>query len=102
LEKDDFVRLAQIADPHIDEHGSLAGFIIETPSFPGWENPAGMATHFRFVRAHHRRIKRVAIVTNSLLMTMVRPFAALIVSPGIRRFHAGQREAALRWVLNRS
>lgn len=102
LEKDDFTRLAQTADPFIEENGALAGFIIETPSFPGWKNLAAMAAHFRFVRGHHRNIKRVGLVTNSALMTLVRPVAALFVKAQIRRFPAGQRDEALQWILGRN
>ena len=101
LEKADFVRLAQTADPFIEQNGALAGLIIETPSFPGWENIAGMAAHFRFVRGHHRNIKRVGLVTNSALMTLVRPVAALFVKAQIRRFPAGEVEAARDWILKR-
>ena len=101
LEKDDFVRLAQTADPFIEKNGALAGFIIETPSFPGWKNIAGMAAHFRFVHGHHRNIKRVGLVTNAAVMTLVRPVAALFVKAQIRRFPAGGVEAARDWILNR-
>jgi len=59
LEEDDFVQLAKTVDPYIEETGDLAGLIIETPSFPGWKSLGAMATHFRFVRDHHKHIKKI-------------------------------------------
>lgn len=37
LAADDFARLASSVDPHIEATGDLAGIVIETRSFPGWE-----------------------------------------------------------------
>ena len=34
IEKDDFVKLANAVDPHIEATGGLAGLIIETRRFP--------------------------------------------------------------------
>jgi len=57
LEQGDFVQLAKTVDPHMEERGTLAGLIIETTAFPGWESLGAMASHFRFVRDHHKHIK---------------------------------------------
>jgi hypothetical protein len=67
LEQDDFVKLASAVDPHIEAAGGLAGLIIEAPTFPGWESFGAMVTHFRFVRDHQKRIKKIAVVTDSAL-----------------------------------
>jgi len=67
IEKDDFVKLAKAVDPHIEATGGLAGLIVEAPSFPGWKSFGAMVKQFRFVRDHHKRLKRIGIVTNSAL-----------------------------------
>ena len=46
---------------NIEATGDRAGLIIEIRAFPGWDSPTTMAAHFRFVRDHHRRVKKVAI-----------------------------------------
>jgi hypothetical protein len=33
--------------------------------FPGWENFGGFTAHMHFIREHHKRVERVAIVTDS-------------------------------------
>jgi hypothetical protein len=46
LSADDFVKLASAVDLHIEATGGLAGLIIETPSFPGWDSLGAMVAHF--------------------------------------------------------
>ena len=101
LEQRDFVQLASTVDPHIEEKGDLAGLIIEVASFPGWESLGAMASHFRFVRDHHKHIKKVAVVTDSPLGNVAEHLASHFVSAEIRHFPAGALEAAKQWIVNR-
>jgi hypothetical protein len=102
LEQGDFVQLAKTVDPYIEERGDLAGLIIEATAFPGWENLGAMASHFRFVRDHHKRIKRIGIVTDSAMGNVAEQLASHFVAAEIRHFPAGEREAATQWVMNRA
>lgn len=99
LQGHDFVDLAKSVDPHIEATGSLAGLIIEISGFPGWEDLAAMTAHFRFVRDHHRRIKKIAILTDSLLGSLAERLASHFVSADIRRFPARANDAARQWIL---
>jgi len=101
LEKGDFEQLAKTVDPYIEKNGDLAGLIIEAPGFPGWEGLGAMASHFRFVRDHHKRIKRICLVTDSALGNVAERMASHFVSAEIRHFSAGELESAKQWVMNR-
>jgi hypothetical protein len=101
IEQGDFVQLAKTVDPYIKETGDLAGLIIEAHTFPGWESLAAMAAHFRFVRDHHKRIKKIGLVTDSALGNVAEHLASHFVSAEIRHFSAGELEAAKQWVMNR-
>lgn len=101
LEQDDFVQLAKILDAHVAKHGSLTGLIVESATFPGWKSLAAMMSHLRFVSDHQKHIKRIALVTNSGLGTVAEQMAPRFVSGEVRRFPAGQLEAAKQWVINR-
>jgi hypothetical protein len=100
LSADDFAKLASVVDPHIEATGDLAGIVIETPSFPGWEGLGAMAAHFRFVRDHHRRLRKVAVVTDSALGKVAEHLASHFVSAEIKRFPTGRTEAAKQWILS--
>jgi SpoIIAA-like len=102
LVKDDFVKLADAIDPHIEATGGLSGLIIEARAFPGWDSLGAMVTHFRFVRDHHKHIKKVAVVTDSAMGDVAERLASHFVSAEIRHFPAGQLEAAKQWIMNGS
>ena len=99
LEKGDFEQLAKTVDPHIEKTGALAGIIVEAPRFPGWDSFAALAAHLRFVRDHHRKVNKIALVTDSALGDVAERLASHFVAAEIRHFPAGQLEAAKRWVI---
>ena len=102
LEEADFAQLAKTVDAHIEEKGDLAGLIIEVASFPGWESLGAMASHFRFVRDHHKHIKKIGVVTDSPMGNVAENLASHFVAAEIRHFPAGQLEAAKQWAMNRA
>jgi hypothetical protein len=98
LGKDDFAVLTKAVDPHIEAKGSLNGLIIEIAQFPGWESLGAMAAHFRFVRDHHRKVKKVAVVTDAKLGDLAEKLASHFVAAEIKHFPAGQAQAAQKWI----
>lgn len=98
LQGGDFDDLARLVDPFIEATGSLCGLILEVERFPGWENLGAAVRHFRFVRDHHKRIRKVAIVTDSLIGEAAEHIAAHFLAAEIRHFPAGQRDAAATWI----
>lgn len=99
LEKSDFEELAKEVDPYIQDVSDLAGLVVETPGFPGWSSFGAMVAHLRFVKDHHRHIKRVALVTDSPLGGVAEHFASHFVAAEIRHFPASGLEAAKAWIL---
>jgi hypothetical protein len=57
-----------------------------------------MVNHLRFVRDHHKRIERIAAVTDSHLGDFAERLASHFVSAEIKHFPAGQVEAARQWI----
>jgi hypothetical protein len=100
FEQGDFAELAKTVDPHIERTGGLAGIVIEAPTFPGWESVGAMAAHFRFVRGHHKNIRKIAVVTDSAMGTVAERLASHFVSAELKRFPAGQVEGAKQWVIS--
>lgn len=98
LEQEDFARLAQAVDPHIEAEGKLAGILFEVAAFPGWESLGAMAAHFRFVRDHHRRIEKIAVVTDARLGDVAERLAPHFVAAEFKHFPAGEVDAARRWI----
>ncbi|HTS54836.1 MAG TPA: STAS/SEC14 domain-containing protein [Burkholderiales bacterium] len=98
LRAEDFTALAAAIDPYIEQNGKLNGLMIEASSFPGWEDFAALLSHLRFVRDHHRQIRRIAVVSDSPLLTTAPKIASHFVSAQLRTFAADARPAALAWI----
>ena len=98
LEQDDFVQIAKTVDPFIEKTGDLIGLIIDAPAFPGWDGFGAMVAHFRFVRDHHKHIKKVGLVTDSILGNLAENLAAHFISAEIKHFRGKELETAKQWV----
>ena len=98
LRAEDFTALATAVDPYIEQHGGLKGLLLEARSFPGWKDFAALVSHLRFVRDHHRQVRRIAVVTGSALLAAAPKIASHFVSAQIRAFDADARAAALAWI----
>jgi hypothetical protein len=98
LRADDFVTLASTVDPYIEQHGEFNGLMLEAQSFPGWDDFAALLSHVRFVRDHHRRIRRIAVVSDSKLLALAPKLASHFVSAEVRAFDTADRAAALAWL----
>ena len=98
LAKEDFEELTKAVDPFIEEKGRLLGLVIETESFPGWESLGALIRHFKFVKNHHSKIEKVALVTNSKLADIAEKIGKHFVVAEIKHFPAGQLEAAMAWI----
>src|SRR5215813_2458400 len=99
LEESDFETLAALADPYIAKKGKLPGIVFEIERFPGWKNLAGMLKHFRFVRNHHRKVRRVALVTDARIGLFAARFARHFVAAEVRRVAAGRTGEARAWIV---
>jgi len=98
LSADDFQAIARTIDPWIAEHGKLTGLLIDAPSFPGWDSFGALIQHLKFVRDHHRRIDRVAAVTDNAFLQIAPRIAAHLAHPEIRVFAGDDRAQALAWL----
>ena len=98
LETRDFQALSEAIDPFIEEKGKLNGVIIVTERFPGWEDFDGMIEHMRFVRNHHRKIAKVAIVTDSKIADVAELLGKHFVKASIKHFPFNDLESAKSWM----
>lgn len=94
----DFAAIAEHVDPFIEANGQLAGIILEARSFPGWDSVAAMLAHLRFVREHHKHVRKIAAVTDSPIGDLAEKLAPHFVAAEIKHFPAGQTAAAKAWI----
>lgn len=97
LHAQDFDALALTADAWIEAHGYLDGLVIHTRGFPGWENLGSLLRHVRFVRDHHRKVKRIALAADSKLASLAPVIGAHFVKAEVKSFGYDAVEAAIAW-----
>jgi len=98
LEATDFQNLAQGIDPYIEANGRLHGILLDAESFPGWKDFSALLAHLKFVREHHRKIEKIAVVSDSSFLSFAPKIATHFVQADIRHFPDSNREDALRWL----
>jgi len=98
LSAEDFREISRTIDPYIQEKGKLTGLLIEAPSFPGWDSFGALIDHFKFVYNHHRKIDRVAAVTDDAFLKIAPTIAQHFAHPEIRVFASGEKAKALEWL----
>lgn len=97
LRASDFASLAATADAWIGKNGSLNGLVLHAHHFPGWESLRSVISHVRFVRDHHREVKRIALVTDSRLASLTSQIAEHFVAAKIDVFGYDGLDAAIVW-----
>ena len=98
LEAADFQQIAQEVDPYIEANGKLHGLLIDAESFPGWKDFAALIAHLKFVRDHHRKIERVAAVSDSSFLSIAPKIASHFVQAEVTHFAHSQKAEALNWL----
>ena len=53
----------------------------------------------RFVRDHHKHIKKIAVVTDSALGNLAENLVSHFVSAEIKQFPASAHDSARKWIL---
>ncbi len=98
LAAEDFAAITRDACGYIESHGTLNGFMICTKNFPGYKNAQGLWSHLRFVRDHHRKIKKVAFVSDSRFYEIASRLVSRCVQPKVKHFGSQHEENALHWI----
>ena len=98
LNEQDFTLLANEVDPYIEKEGKLNGLIIQIESFPGWEDFAGLLSHLKFVREHHKKIQKVAAVTDGKIVSIMPQIVDHFVTAKVKYFPYESLDEAISWV----
>lgn len=98
LKAEDFAEVTARLDTYLKHHGMLKGVVIETLEFPGWANIKSFVEHVKFVKNHHARIQKIAIVTNSKMADIAKTLLGPFISTEIKHFPYGEVDLAKQWI----
>ena len=98
LSQDDFKEVSKIVDPFIEKSGKLKGIIIYVESFPGWDSFYSFIKHIKFVNEHHKKVSKVAFVTDSIVGDFAQHIGKHFVNAQVKHFIFKELENAKKWI----
>jgi hypothetical protein len=98
LEAADFETLAAHVDAYLEQNGVLHGVMVKVREFPGWKNFTALLAHLKFVKGHHRRIEKVAVVADGGVASVLPHMASHFLKAEVRQFSYDHEDAALQWL----
>jgi len=102
LTEADFKLACDLIDPYLKESGKLNGIIIHVQSFPGWDSFSALMKHLKFVKAHHKKVTHVALVTDSLMGSVAEHITSHFVNAKIKHFSFNEFELSVEWILGKN
>ncbi|MCF6173828.1 MAG: STAS/SEC14 domain-containing protein [Campylobacteraceae bacterium] len=100
LSQADFLKAKELIDPFIKENGKLNGIIIHIKDFPGWDSSKAFIAHTEFIKEHQKNVKKIAFVTDSLLVETIDKIASYFVDTEIKNFNFDELKKAKEWIQN--
>ena len=71
--------------------------MIHAREFPGWENLGAFLRHVRFLRDHHRKVKKIALAVDSKLANLAPKIAEHFVQAEVKSFAYDELDRAIAW-----
>jgi hypothetical protein len=94
----DILLLSPKVDEYLEHHKRLAGVMLISKDWAGWDSFAALRATMTFLRGHHHKISRIALVTNSVLADLIPIFAGRFVNTTIRHFRYEDEANAKIWL----
>jgi SpoIIAA-like len=97
LKADDFLQIAPQIESIIKQLGRIR-LLIDATGFGGWENISAFERHIGFVKTHHEKVERIAVIVSHDWQHWVVGTVRIFVHPQVRAYDKCDESAALRWV----
>jgi stage II sporulation SpoAA-like protein len=98
LEAEDVREIAPRIDALISEHGQIR-LLIDASAFSGWENIATFEAHAKFIKSHHQKVERIAVIVAHDWQHWLIGAVRMFLHPEIRAFDISHGSEALQWIV---
>ncbi len=93
----DFDHIRQHIDELIAKHGTIR-LLLDASEFEGWQDVDAAKTHFMFVKEHHNRVERIAILGNHQWQYWLASAIGVFLHPEVKCFESGEQGTAREWL----
>jgi SpoIIAA-like len=97
LKADDFRQIAPQVETLIKQHGRIR-LLIDATGFGGWENIAAFERHIGFVKTHHEKVERIAVIVSHDWQHWVVGTVRMFIHPQVRAYDKRDEDTALQWI----
>lgn len=93
----EFDALANTINRYINERDQVPGLVIEARHLPHWDSFSAFLRHMKFIKNHHKVVKKVAIVGDGHTLQILPSLVDHFVSAKLRHYRAEQVADAIAW-----
>lgn len=97
IKASDWDAVAPLIDEKIRAHGPIKLF-LDASELQGWEDLEAARAHFRFIKAHHENVERLAILADKHWLRWLAGVGRQFLNAEVRAFESNDREFAERWL----
>jgi hypothetical protein len=94
---DDIAAVNEQVNTYINTCDRIPNLVVRASSLPHWKDFQALAAHFKFIKNHHKVVKKVAIVSDSSLIWLIRPIVNQFTGAKVRRFPERAFDDAVNW-----
>lgn len=97
LSKDMISKLRGEIDEFINQHDHVPNLVISCKTAPRWNSLGAFADHLDVVHDHHKLIKKVALVSDSAVFSILQKLVDHFVGAKLRHFKEEDLAKAVEW-----
>jgi hypothetical protein len=97
LTVDDLAKITKSLDEHINQDDNIPNLVLHLSKMPHWDGFQALKEHLKLVKDHERLIKKIAIVGDSVAVTIVPYIMDHLIAAKFRHFPAHRLEEAKTW-----
>ncbi len=97
LHAEDFGAVAPKADQLIGEHGKIR-VLLDLTDFHGWADVSAARTHFSFIKDHHHKVERIAIIAGKQWQHWIAAVVGTFVAAEEKCFDEAEADEARSWI----
>ena len=98
LTEPEIAGLRSAVEAYLSDHKDIHGLLIDAQSFPGYDGISSFVSHVKFVAEFHKKIEKVALVSDAKVADLADFMARTFVHQNFRHFPYAERDAALEWL----
>lgn len=97
IKREDFPNIEKDVDAFIAQNKQI-NVLIDASAFSGWEDKEAFKNHMHFVKEHHHKIARLALIAAHEWQHWFAHGIGIFIHPEIKAFNKDEMDKAIAWL----